>query len=189
MVRQEHLKSLPTLAGRMVSWYADSQKDAAALGTALKRAVEAECELCGLRVTGEELARLAKPAAELPDPDSPKVARLRLGYCARQGCNSYYYRLSFQPVPALDWTKVLDGVGDTSVTPDDSGAAEQPSDRLKAAAMASVRRLAPRIILGVLVMAALLFVRHWRRGGTVPWIREPEKFQVDVPRTVSAPNR
>ncbi|MBL9134787.1 MAG: hypothetical protein JNK85_02915 [Verrucomicrobiales bacterium] len=187
MVRQEHLRNFPALAARLVGWRSDSLKDDAAWMAVLKDALEAECEVCGMRVTGEDLARLAKPVPNLPE--SPKVARLRLGYCARQGCDSYYYRLRFQPVSSVDWTVLLDGTGDSAVAPTPPREVEQPSDRLKAAAMDSVRRVLPRIAIGVLVIGALLFVRHWRRGGTVPLIREPEKFQVEVPPTGVSPNR
>jgi hypothetical protein len=179
MVRQEHLRNLPALAARLVSWRADSMKDEAAVVAALKQGVEAECELCGMRVGGEDLAGLAKAAT---GSESPKVARLRLGYCARQGCHSYYYKIRFHPMALVDWSKVLGDVGDEVLAPPSGVEAERPSDRLKSAALGSIRRLAPRIVLGVLVIGTLLLVRHWRRGGTVPWIREPEKFQVDVPR-------
>lgn len=180
MVRKEHLRNLPSLAVRLMALRPGTATGEAAVLEMLKGAVEAECEGCGIRVAGDDLARLAKPAGEASE--SPKVARLRLGYCGRSGCDAYYYRIQFRPVPSVDWGKVLDE-GETEGEPAEAVVVppEQASDRMRAAAMASVRRWAPRAAIAVVMIGGLLLVRHWRRGGTVPWIREPEKFQVEVP--------
>ena len=55
--------------------------------------------------TGEPLARVAMAgeAVELPNP---KLGRLRQGYCARNGCDSFYYRVHLGDYVNLDWAKI-----------------------------------------------------------------------------------
>jgi hypothetical protein len=72
----------------------------------LRAALSGECVQCGIRITGEELIELSQPAKTAES--DPKIARLRQDYCARNHCDSYYYRLTFRTHPDLDWTRLLD---------------------------------------------------------------------------------
>lgn len=49
-----------------------------------------QCVGCGERVTAGELEQLSLLGVDRPASD-PRLERLRLAYCARQGCNSRYY--------------------------------------------------------------------------------------------------
>ena len=75
-------------------------RDALRLGSA------AECVQCGFHLTGEELLELAMPASPI-ESISSSFGRLRLGYCARKDCDSFYYRLTFRCMPLLDWRRLL----------------------------------------------------------------------------------
>ena len=140
--------------------------------------VRAECVLCGIRVSGEELFALAQPPSALYG--TVKLGRLRLGDCARHGCDSFYYRLIFQNYPRLNWPRLLAEA--------EAFQPEQPSPRQR-------RRFAFRLPAlpdfgeysgfarrGLVVLAAILFLlvaRQWYRGGSLPLVRQPENFHVD----------
>jgi hypothetical protein len=73
---------------------------------ALRLGSAAECVQCGFHLTGEELLELARPASPVESVSS-SFGRLRLGYCARKDCDSFYYRLTFRCMPQLDWRSLL----------------------------------------------------------------------------------
>ena len=56
-----------------------------------------------------------------------------------------------------------------------------PAERAatKATQRAHRRRLAARIGAGLLVVGSVWLIRQWYLGGTIPFLREPENFQVD----------
>lgn len=168
-VRQEHLRSLPALAALLARAPAPAAE-----------AVVAECVQCGFRLTGTELLALAPAAGDSAPPAAPaKIDRLRRGYCARNGCDSSYYRLSFEPRPGIDWERLVPK-GDLEVV--EAPVEEAPEvARRREEFRAGLRRLALRggMALGALLL--LLLARHWYLGGTIPYLREPEKFEVEVP--------
>jgi hypothetical protein len=136
--------------------------------------ISAECVQCGIEVSGSELLALSQAA---PEDENLKLKRLRLGDCARQGCNSFYYRISFTPCSSLDWPILL-----TRIETD----LQRPAEPAKSSATRMVfRRPAwlpsiPRrlwITLGLVFL--LLIARQWHRGGRIPLLREPEHFRVD----------
>jgi hypothetical protein len=138
-----------------------------------RQGVAAECVRCGIHVYGEELYALSQPPSE--KYASAKLGRLRLGDCARQGCNSYTYRLTFYPCAALDWQALL-----ASLASQEAEAGKQNGGESLArqgwrllAQSPSVRRAA----LGLVLIVLLLAVRQWYIGGRIPLLREPEKFQ------------
>ena len=188
LVRQEHLRSLGALAGILA--LADRRPETGVNGpigpqpaSGFAGAIAGECVQCGMRITGEELLALAPGNEDAPASGSavnPKVARLRLGYCARSGCECRYYRITFESRPGVDWAKVLPP---TELEAAPSVAAEDPGAPERQAAMRSTaRRAGIRAGLVVLVVAMLWLARHWYQGGTIPLLREPEEFQVEVPR-------
>src|SRR5688572_16421702 len=70
--------------------------------TAVVEALSAECVQCSISVPGSDLQKLPRP--EFSDP---KLDRLRSGYCARNGCDSNFYRVIRAPHPQIDWPKLL----------------------------------------------------------------------------------
>ena len=134
----------------------------------LRACLIGECVKCGHRVSGEDLFALAQ-AADAGDL-SAAVRRLRLGDCARPGCESYVYRLSFQRHPDADWFALLSQVEHIKEEQAVTSAARKRAARLRA-----VRRVGFALVIVVL----LLMLRQWYIGGRIPFIREPEKFRVD----------
>ena len=70
----------------------------------LLNAIVAECVLCGIRVNGSEISKVTKV---FDREGKSKLGRLRFGYCARKGCKSYFYKVSFYPNPHCDWREVV----------------------------------------------------------------------------------
>lgn len=206
LVRQEHIRSLGALAGILAHAEMPTAGPVPPAGEnpaatsappppvpRLRDAISAECVQCGIRLTGAELLALAeageagevtgdaRAASRPPAPPNPKVARLRLGYCARSGCDSCYYRVTFEPRPGLDWTKLLPGA-ELEVTA--AAPAEDPGNAERQAAFrSSVRRTVGKAALALGALVLLLVARHWYQGGTIPYLREPEKFDVQVAPT------
>lgn len=176
IVRQEPIGVLASLGGILVRGNVDLGVDRTAAEAAVREGVAAECVLCGMRLSGPEILDLAGPAGA--PGDSPKLARLRLGYCARNGCDSHYYRITFLPRPGIAWARLLpEGElrpADPEPEMDEAQLERQALHRI------ALRRMLRRGALGGLAIAFLLLARHWYQGGTIPVIREGEKFRVDV---------
>jgi hypothetical protein len=173
--RQEHVQNLSRFSQRLAGALGQSAPGPDQLRPALCAAVSGECVQCGIRITGEELIELSQPAETAES--NPKIARLRQGYCARNHCDSYYYRLTFRTHPDLDWTMLLsraDSLNEAQALP-----AAVEEDTNKTTPGVGRRRLVGRIFVALAVVSLLLLVRQWYRGGRIPLIREPENFQVD----------
>jgi hypothetical protein len=134
-----------------------------------------ECVQCGIRVRAEELLALSEPIGT--GKVDPRVERLRQGYCARKGCDSYYYRLMFAHHPNIDWARLLTETESEHDEQARHAAAERAENRL--ARRAARWRSAGRALLGVSFVLVLLVIRQWYLGGRIPLLREPENFQVD----------
>jgi hypothetical protein len=140
----------------------------------LHSSVSAECVDCGIMVSGEELFAVSQPPVETET--SPKIARMRLGDCARKGCNCLYYEFTFKPYPRVDWPSLLE---QAKVVKEDKGSeAINGRKLLRALSVHWNRGLARRIALAAILVVALFVAHQYRYGGRIPLIREPERFRV-----------
>lgn len=137
------------------------------------RHVEAECELCGIKITGQELAEVANanPAERL---SNPKLQRLGFHYCARNSCDCRFYRINFLPHPEVDWSKVKRELeGSTNLLPADAGTKSgfhfQWNVRIIAGAAGG--------ILAATVLLVLL--HHWIYGGRIPLFQERHHYSAE----------
>jgi hypothetical protein len=141
---------------------------------ALSAALTVECVKCGIRVSGAELLAISAAADEANT--SPKVKRMRLGYCARDTCEGLAYRIHFSDLPGFAWQAVYGLAETANCSRRELAAAEA------AAALAQKRQVRRRYLMRVAVALGalvLLFVlRQWYTGGRIPIVREPEKFHV-----------
>lgn len=173
LCRQEHLQNLERFCQRLGSSLAESGLTPEECEAAWRVGVSAECVQCGIRLYGEELYALSQPPS--PAHASPKIGRLRLGDCAREGCNSYYYRLTFYPHAKVDWQKMFDDIN----AEENSGPEERPHPWKALIRHAHVLGFSNRrlwLALGIIVL--LLVARQFYRGGSIPLVREPENFRV-----------
>lgn len=149
----------------------------------LRSRASATCVQCGITIRGDELLALVPSASDTgTPPPSPRVARLRLGYCARQGCDSTYYsvRLPFPPGTECPRHPVAGGA-EPSGTGRPNPVGGRRTLRLAVAALAdSLRAGGFRLAWAATVLVGLAAFRHWYTGGTIPILREPERFEVEV---------
>lgn len=176
LIRQEPLQTLPRFTRSLLAAGRRQTPPCADFAAAFQSACSGECVQCGIRITGEELLIVAR--TKEPDGLRPRTARLILGYCARNGCDSCFYRLRFDPHPGLNWIEVLTWI--ESGNEDEEAEVTAANDEETAGSRASRRRLAVRASIGLVIVLMLLLLRQWYIGGRIPFIREPEDFQVDV---------
>ena len=174
-VAQVRIDALPACYQAILEALTLADFTAADLSDAFKHYVVAECLQCGSRVTGEELGQLALAAEMSAEADS-KLGRLRHGYCARQGCDSYYYRLVFTDHPKIDWSKLAAGLAQTAAAP---AAPTLPPKRYGAASLWLQDRRTQRVLIGLAILLGLLVARHFLTGGRLPFIHQKPAYVVD----------
>jgi hypothetical protein len=136
---------------------------------AVEDALSGECVNCSIRVSGTDLLKLP-----VPEEVDPKLERIRSGYCARNGCDSNFYRVTCSTHSQIDWPKLLNR--EREIT--QAKAEEQKSDvDLARTARRHRNILRTATALGVLFLVIIL--RQIYMGGTIPFVREPEEFKVD----------
>jgi len=175
IVRQEHLQKLEPFCKAMREAIGRGGFAPDTVAQVFRTAVSAQCLQCGVYVTGDELLFLSQHPPETGD--SARIKRLRLGDCAQQGCNSYYYRFNLAPVAALDWTTLLSQV---ETAQQEKAAPTLPEAPVPTSGKAfSYRKAAPRLWAALGIILLLLVLRQWYVGGRIPFLREPENFRVD----------
>jgi hypothetical protein len=176
IIRQEHLHGLPHFCLNLAEALKRMLPDEARRRTLARTSLSGECVLCGLNVNGEELLEVGASEAEA-EAANAKIARLRQGYCGRNGCDSCFYRLTFYPHPDLDWTLAFT----QSETVEEEQREEAKAEVAEARALKRAQRwkLGGRVLVGLVVLCVLYMIRQWYTGGTIPILREPEKFRVD----------
>ena len=150
----------------------------------LEATVTGECVQCGIRLTAEELLALSE-TSPADGAANPKVARLRQGYCARNGCASYAYLLTFKAHPAVDWPKILAAVESSGQEQHAEVAAEAEAQQIARREARKKRVL--KIVAGIALLLLLLLIRQWITGGPIPILREPKKYTVDPTSTIERP--
>ena len=177
--RQLHIPQLREESRRLFAALNRSLADESKANAALA-AVRVQCEQCGTRLNPAELTALATSAAPAL-ANSPRLARLHQGYCARNDCKSYYYRIEFPPTEGIDWNSALAASPDPEPEPIPSEAAAAPKPRL----IPLTGPLAAKLGATLALILTLILLRQWYVGGTIPLLRQPESFQVD-PRSLPA---
>ena len=86
--------------------FGESGLGGATLEKIFRERIQAECLGCRIGISGEDLGHLTIIQGDSLAVD-PKLERLRLGYCARKGCNSRFYRLTCGSVEGIDPARVL----------------------------------------------------------------------------------
>ncbi len=176
VVRPQRLLELEALC-RALAAEIQSKPASYGDGSSAWKAITASCVVCKIEVSGAELLALSQPPSI--EHATPKIGRLRLGDCARHGCDSLHYHLKFEPVEGIDWTAVLERIGTSQEAP----GGQRRSRRSSVLDVLSLTQhpFARRIALGVIAIVALLMLRQWYIGGRIFLIREPQKFYAAPP--------
>ena len=136
-----------------------------------------ECLQCGMKVSGEELRQLATMDLEKAAED-PKLDRLRLKYCARNSCESRFYRVGIEPDSELHWTSIKEQLAHaTPEVRETKPRVEMPKFKLD---LSGNRGL---FLAGFFVAAVITFfvIRHWVFGYRIPLIQEKHEYRVVQP--------
>jgi cytochrome P450 len=176
LIHQQHLLKLEPLCRSIAEALMDAGWTQERVHDAFLTSVSAECISCGISVSGEELYALAQPPSA--DHAHVKIGRLRMGDCARERCDSYYYRITFKAFPGADWARLVSQFEKGEPQRKQAGVAGNQRKRL----MKYVRNLrAPaHVWITVAALVLVLVVRQWYVGGRIPLLREPEHFKVDT---------
>ena len=146
--------------------------------------LKAVCAGCGMALTGDELGRLAVTEGEETGPLPPKLERLRLGFCPRNGCEARFYQLHLAPLPRGDAAQVLARAG--AILRGDKSA--KP---LAAVTAPATRRQIRRLVVIALATLLVCFVAYrlvFYRSQPIPFVKPASPFQVD-PNSVEQPVR
>jgi hypothetical protein len=141
--------------------------------TVMQASISGQCLECAISISGEELAALLQPPAT--GDANAKARRLRLGDCARPGCESFYYLLSFQAHPKVDWKQLLEQIDGEAAKPG-SGEWLRPTRSFFRLLWNSGLPIRVGIALAGIVLA--LAMRQWYLGGRVWLVHEPQRFIV-----------
>jgi len=181
LTREEQIKELIDFSGDLAAAVRHQKNGKQESTITVDDLLFAECTVCNLRVPGDELFKVGEP----PDSSeaSAPVKRLRLGYCAHVGCESYIYRISFRDGAGVDWTMAFQHIKELSDARKQAMAGGAEVERRKVAV--NRRKYAGRLLLGAGIILILLAIRQWYLGGRIPFLREPEKFHVGTSQGAS----
>lgn len=164
---QVALRELPQLAASLrqaIARMPAPEKTRAAVEAALS----AHCVQCAIPLTGPDLLAL-------PESPDPRLERIRQGYCARNGCDCHFYNVTRAPHPDLDWAKLL---SETNASVEAQAALAAAQSQWNRKQQRKVKAI--RIGIAVAALAAAYVARQLYLGGRIPFLREPETFQVDT---------
>ena len=170
-VIQVHVERIGSLCSGITGALSEAGFSRSQLNDIFSKHIRGECVQCGIRITGEDMAHVALAGDKTEMPDS-RLGRLRQGYCARNGCDSYYYRIHFDDYPDLDWTKILEKADNLEL-------ATQGTPEKKTEAITIRNWLLIRLAMGLGVVLILLLFWHVRYYGYVPVLQKPHKYTVD----------
>ncbi|NBV21514.1 MAG: hypothetical protein EBS05_06265 [Proteobacteria bacterium] len=139
--------------------------------------VNARCQRCQTKLSALDLLRLGS-GAQAETVGDERLARVLRGYCANDGCQSYYYLFSFRPHAAIDWSSVEGAVQAAPAEAQLDRDTQAEIDRRLHERRAARRRSLVRAVLGLLLLLLLLLARWWQMGKAIPVLREPRKFTV-----------
>lgn len=174
-VREEQIQALAEFSHTVNEACRSGGPDGGKTVEAVRTALSAECPRCGIHVSGDEILAIAE-SADAPE-QNPKVKRMRLGYCAREGCESFVYRLRFHSQPGVNWRAIFAQM-EVVVQNQAELSASAATARQVVVRRARWRTLG-RVGIALAVVLLLMIIRQWYVGGRIPLIREPEKFRVD----------
>src|SRR5678816_806351 len=168
-VSQMTIKELAEFS-RSLAATISKQSEPDRIRAAIDTALSAECVQCGIKLSGSELLKFEEDPSE-----DERVERLRVGYCARNGCESLFYRVTCAPHPQINWPGLLNPAQE--LTADEKAAAEALRKKRAIAKLRNKTLLRAGIAVAVLLI--VFVIRQIYLGGSIPFIREAEDFRVD----------
>lgn len=180
-MRVVELPGLYTALGRAL---AEAGEGAPRIHQLLAESVRVRCVGCDIAVTPAELESLA--LAPEAGGGSPRLERLRLGYCARNGCDSRFYVVGAD-TGMVAWPGVLRRTRELLGTPVE---AEPKADAGAPPAPPSFRQQWRRVQLAAVggLVGLVLLVWWWRSGARVPGLSPSAREFTVVPSDGAGPS-
>jgi hypothetical protein len=172
--RQIHLLQLTAALQRLAAVQPQRESAPALPGHRWER-LGASCIQCGITLTPQELACLAQNTGPGDSPDSPRVERIRKGYCARRACDSYYYDLAATPEQFAEIDALLNAAG---VAIDDRSVSTAPG-LLPGLWLSLTDRYNTRELLTLTSLVTLISLLIWWHFRTPAWATHPSGYQID----------
>jgi hypothetical protein len=138
--------------------------------------VSARCTVCGFSFTGEQLGTWAVLDPDTK-PDDPGLARLRLGYCGRVGCESWYYVLEVNEYPGVNWANILKKVDSSECT--EGTESEQSALRFSSLLPHLQVRTWVCLGCGLAVLLTCFAVRYRIQGGRIPVLEPKHHYMLE----------
>ncbi len=135
--------------------------------------IEFRCESCDIPVTCRELEKvaLAKDSLELPEP---KLKRVKVGCCAREGCNASAYQLRLLSPSNFDWERIIaEAFKLTQQQKANAATQRQQQSNLQR------RRRFLSNLKALVILVVLLVGAFWWRFGRLPFAKKTPKYRVD----------
>lgn len=141
--------------------------------------LSAECTGCKIKLTGLELRELATAYHE-GEPQSPKLERLRKNYCARNTCESRFYRVNINADSERHWLSIKDQL---QVATPELRETRPLKERKPFFGQAGVPKIRPLQLTALLLIGTVLFfvVRHWVYGSRIPLVQKKNEYRVIQP--------
>lgn len=138
--------------------------------------LSAECPGCKIKLSGLELRELASVHHE-GEALSPKIERLRKNYCARNTCDSRFYRVNIHPDTEKHWVSIKDQL---QIATPELRETSPIKERKSLFASAGVPRVRPLQLTALLLVGTVLFfvVRHWVYGARIPLVQKKNEYRV-----------
>jgi len=123
----------------------------------------------------------AEECAQLP---RPKLQRLRLGYCAREGCESYFYAVHLEDHSDVDWEAVAEKASNLVTAMKAAAAQEERRQRNRKRPQRMMR-----FALAFLIMVVLIFSWFVIQHGGLPFGKKAYKYEIDPASAGPTPGR
>lgn len=171
---QVQVKELPGLHGELTSAATRTGIGPEEAGAIVSGHLSAQCMQCKLTLAGDELAELATVEGTSIEGNS-KLTRILQGYCGRNGCDSFYYSVTFAFHQNLDWPRILDERSNPSDKPIPDEVYLTRADRLKE----RLRSVDKRLWLALAIAAVLVILKSFEWREMVGQFRQDE-FKADT---------
>jgi hypothetical protein len=154
----------------------------AMLNDILTNHVSAECVLCGINITGDELGFLSTsdPSQEL---NNPKLTRIRLGYCGRADCQSRNYSVKLLSHAALDWPEIADKASQPPALTKQPFRSQSQIDSFEQASRPAVPVVSLKLILAAAIILITIIAHLWINGARIPWLQPKHVYTIDPAST------
>jgi hypothetical protein len=172
LVREEPIRRLPKLVFAASEACRRGGGDPQRSRDVLRRAIGAQCTLCGFVLSGEELLVLSEIAGA--NEKSTMLQRLRDGHCAREDCKASHYCLHFYNTPEISWSTLL-----AEFRPKETSQSQPEPAPVRSLPTRKTLRMLVRIAAVVSLPLIMWLWWQWYTGGRIPILREPEHFRVE----------